>query len=307
MQSAKLSILISCYNQRDFIEQAMRSFYKQDYGNIEMIVLDDGSIDDSFDVIASAAADAPFPVHRYKQHNQGAAKTFGNLANLATGDYLLFMGGDDFVPPNILKNRLECLEKDKNLFCASGLCRYYHNGNVGDWSFAGENNIRLNQYSASDMLALMRRYDFEKEGMLMMSSTIIRRQDFESAGGFSEKMIGDDCVLFYRLFKYAEKARKGFIVLPETVFYYRQHDNNTCKNPEAMWYRFSELYTEFGFNSRRKASFSAYATYMKKVRCENKWYQPDILKRIFQDRAVIKILTLGAICRDLLLPGWGRF
>ena len=60
--SGKLSILISCYNQRDFIGQAIRSFFEQDYENREIIVLDDGSSDDSMAVIASAAAEAPCPV-----------------------------------------------------------------------------------------------------------------------------------------------------------------------------------------------------------------------------------------------------
>ena len=55
--SGKISILISCYNQRDLIGQAIRSFFEQDYENREIIVLDDGSSDDSMAVIASAAAE----------------------------------------------------------------------------------------------------------------------------------------------------------------------------------------------------------------------------------------------------------
>lgn len=307
MTSGKLSVLISCFNQRDFIAEAMTSFFEQDYENIEMIVLDDGSIDDSMDVIASVAQKAPFPVRFQTQANHGAAYTFSKLADMASGDYLLFMGGDDFVAPNSLRQRVEALEQNSDLFCASALCRHFRDGKIAEFSFAGEKILRFNDLSVSEMLDVMKRYRLTEDGMLILPATIIRRRDFIEAGGFDKDMIGDDSVLFYRIFVHAAKKKRKFIIFPEVVFFYRQHGENTCKNPEAMWLRFSELYTKLGFCSRRQASFSAYSTYMQKVRQSGKWYQKDILKRIFNDPAVIKWLTLGAICRDLFFPRFRRF
>jgi cellulose synthase/poly-beta-1,6-N-acetylglucosamine synthase-like glycosyltransferase len=61
----------------------------------------------------------------------------------------------------------------------------------------------------------------------------------------------------------------------------RLHDDSISKDPEKMWIRFSELRNVLSFQSRRQASFSAYATYMTAVRKSGKWYHKDILKRIF--------------------------
>lgn len=60
MTSGKLSVLISCFNQQNFIAEAMTSFFNQDYADMEMIVLDDGSTDNSMEVIAPVAEKAPW-------------------------------------------------------------------------------------------------------------------------------------------------------------------------------------------------------------------------------------------------------
>ena len=306
--SGKLSILISCYNQRDLIGEAIKSFFDQDYENREIIVLDDGSSDDSMAVIAEVAATAPCPVYFSTQQNRGPSYTFSRLAGLATGDYLLFMGGDDFVPANCLKGRMEKLAADEKLMFVCGLARYFYEDASSTWCSDPENAVRANGCSARTMLAAIKACTAGSvaEGIILPAA-IIRRSDYRAAGGFSTGMKCDDSVLFYNLFSFAVQIGRKFEVLPELVFFYRQHAGNTCKNPEEMWVRFSELYTQLGFNTRRKASFSAYASYMQRVRQSGKWFQIELLKRIFADPAVIKTLTVGAICRDLLFPAFRRF
>lgn len=305
--SGKLSILISCYNQRDFIGQAIRSFFEQDYENREIIVLDDGSSDDSMAVIASAAAEAPCPVLYLTQSNHGVSYTFRRLAEMASGDYLMFMGGDDFVPPNSLKSRIEKLESNDNLMFAGGLTRYVNGDTIGDWFIPSEKVMKLNELSVEKIFDSIKGYVSDCVRGIVLTACIIRKKDYVTSGGLSADMICDDSILFYNLFRHAVENNRSLVMVPDLVFYYRQHENNTSKDPEAMWVRFSELHNKLGFNTRRQASFSAYATYMKAVRRSGKWYQKELLKRIFSDRAVIKYLTFGAICRDLLFPRFGRF
>lgn len=305
--SGKLSILIPCYNQRDFIGQAIRSFFEQDYENREIIVLDDGSSDDSMAVIASAAAEAPCPVLYLTQSNKGPSGAYRRLAEMASGDYLLFIGGDDFVPPDSLKSRVEMLEKDDDLMFVGGMTRYFSNGTIGEWFCPPETALKLNELSTESIFNSMSGYGGDGGEGLVFQTCIIRRSDYIASGGFSEGMICDDSVLLYNLFRHGAENKRTFRILPDLVFFYRQHENNISKDPEKMWVRFSELHNKLGFNTRRQASFSAYATYMKAVRRSGKWYQKELLKRIFADRAVIKYLTIGAICRDLLFPRFGRF
>lgn len=303
----KLSILISCYNQEDFIAQAMSSFYEQDYENVEMVVLDDGSTDNSMKVIAQTASAAPFPVRFYTQLNHGASYTFSRLAQLAEGDCLLFIGGDDFVPPNCLKQRMNLLNSNENLCCAGGLGKFFVDGCIGDDIFDQNKMVALNKLSPGKMQDLMRRYNFTRDGMLIFSATIVRKNYFEVIGGFEKDMLCDDVVMFFKLLGYAQDVGAEFRVIPEQVFYYRQHERNTCKNHMAMWARFSELNRRFGFNSRRQASFTAYAAYMQSVRQTKRWWQKELAVKIWQDKAVNKFLTIGAICKDLFFPFFRRF
>ena len=305
--TGKLSILISCYNQRDLIGNAITSFFEQDHENREIIVLDDGSTDDSMAVIAECAKNAPCPVIYATQENHGAAYTFARLAEMASGDYLLFCGGDDFVPPDSLSCRIRMLENSPQLMFVCGMTRYVHGAVPGDWFCPVEHTMKLNTISPEDILHSMKYHTGEKVEGLIFSACIIRRSDYLASGGFSRNMTCDDAVLLYNLLSYGAKNGKKIAAVPDLVFFYRQHENNISKDPEAMWIRFSELYNNLGFPMRKQASFSAYATYMQEVRKSGKWFHKTLLKRIFTDPAVIKYLTIGAICRDLLFPRFGRF
>ncbi len=306
MSKPLLSILISCYNQRDFIATAISSFFEQDYENREIMVLDDGSSDDSMEIIARTAANAPCPVHFFTQPNRGPSAVYRKLAELAHGEFLLFLGGDDFVPPNSLNSRMELLINNRQLMLASGAGRIFRDGISGDFICPTDKMMMLNHRNASYMLDAMKQHR-PQDGCLPFQATIFRKEDYIAAEGFSENMICDDVVLFFNMFTHAVKHERKFAVVPDTVLFYRQHENNISKDPQKMWLRFSELYNKLGFKVRRQASFSAYASYMKKVRKSRKYFHKELLKQIFRDPAVIKFLTLGAICRDILFPRCGRF
>lgn len=306
MSGPMLSILISCYNQRYLIADAITSCFEQDWENREIVVLDDGSGDDSMKIIAECAAKAPCPVRFFTQQNHGPAAVYRKLAEMANGAFLLFLGGDDFIPPNSLKTRMELLQNDPSLMLASGVGRIFRDGTPGDFICPAEKMMLLNRKDARYMLDTMKLHR-PQDGCLPFQATIFRKDDYLAAGGFPENMICDDVVLFFNMFTHAVKNGRRFAVVPDMVLFYRQHDSNISKDPQEMWLRFSELYNKLGFKVRRQASFSAYALYMKEVRTSGKWFHKELLRRIFRDPAVIKYLTLGAICRDILFPRYGRF
>ena len=303
--SGKISILFPCYNQRDFIAQGIKSCFDQDYENIEVVVLDDGSNDDSLQVISDIAKTAPVPVKFSTQKNHGPSYTYRKLAETASGDYLIFLGGDDFLPPNCLRKRLEILERNQELMFVCGMGQTFKDGKFDRHNFLDDKALQLNDRTPQEIFTMMKRYRPQEDGGLMFQAALFRKSDYLACGGFTEGMICDDTVLFYNLNKYACETGRRFKVIPDIAVCYRLHDDNISKDPEKMWIRFSELHNVLGFQSRRQASFSAYATYMTAVRKSGKWYHKDILKRIFSDRAVIKYLTLGAIGCDFLFP-WRR-
>ena len=106
----RLSVLISCYNYGRYIEQAVQSVLNQDRAVDEIIVIDDGSTDDSQTALhAVEAMDPRVVVERTENRGQLAAMLRG--IELATGDIVFFMDADDLYKPTHIKAYAELFER----------------------------------------------------------------------------------------------------------------------------------------------------------------------------------------------------
>ncbi len=88
----KVSVIIPTYNRAHLIERSVKSVLNQTYKNLEVIVVDDGSKDNTEEIIKSINDDR---IIYYKQENGGAAKARNTGVNLATADYIAFHDSDD--------------------------------------------------------------------------------------------------------------------------------------------------------------------------------------------------------------------
>ncbi|MCF8380670.1 MAG: glycosyltransferase [Bacteroidales bacterium] len=118
----RLSIIVPIYNVEPFVERCIRSIEEQDIPkeDYEIICINDGSPDNSRDVIVTLKKKWNNIV-LIDQENQGVSMARNNGIDLARGKYVLMVDADDFIKPNILKNRLEILDKN-NL--EVGFCGY---------------------------------------------------------------------------------------------------------------------------------------------------------------------------------------
>lgn len=110
----KFSIIIPTYNRFDFIEKTILSVLNQSYTNFEIIVVDDGSTDNTEAIIEALNQKK---VQYYKKENgeRGAARNFG--AGRATGDYITFLDSDDLLLPNYLEEAFRFInKKNPNIF-----------------------------------------------------------------------------------------------------------------------------------------------------------------------------------------------
>ena len=92
-----ISVVVTCYNHEKYIEQCLRSIFKQTYRNIELIVLDDGSTDYSPEIIQEVLRESPFATTFESHENIGVVRTRNKGLNLLNGDYFLFVDSDDFL------------------------------------------------------------------------------------------------------------------------------------------------------------------------------------------------------------------
>jgi glycosyltransferase involved in cell wall biosynthesis len=100
----KVSIIVAVYKVADYIEQCARSLFEQTLDDLEIIFVDDSTPDDSVAIIARTLQDYPNRQGQVKilhhEHNMDLPQTRKDGLNAATGEYLIFMDGDDWVEPN---------------------------------------------------------------------------------------------------------------------------------------------------------------------------------------------------------------
>jgi glycosyltransferase involved in cell wall biosynthesis len=102
------SIVIPTYNRAEFIEKAIRSVLSQTITDLEVIVVDDGSTDNTAEVVA-AIDDPRISYHQKKNEERAVARNTG--VSLARGDYVSFLDSDDILYKDHLSTALEMIEK----------------------------------------------------------------------------------------------------------------------------------------------------------------------------------------------------
>ena len=111
-----VSVVIPTYNYGHFVLSAIESIRKQDYTHIEIIVIDDGSTDNTPQIVSSLP-----DITYIRQENQGLSAARNHGIRLATGKYLQFLDADDLLGPNSIHRRVNFLEA--NLEYSSVICR----------------------------------------------------------------------------------------------------------------------------------------------------------------------------------------
>lgn len=106
----KLSLIVTTYNWPEALDLALLSAARQSRRPDEVIVADDGSTDDTRQLVATFARTAPFPVHHCWQVNQGfrAARSRNQAIARARGDYLMLMDGDIILEHHCLQDHEDC-------------------------------------------------------------------------------------------------------------------------------------------------------------------------------------------------------
>lgn len=115
MRQPLISVLIPTYNVEKYIFEAITSILNQTYKNLEVIVVDDGSTDRTYEILtAIAATDSRIRVYRNKE-NKRIVDTLNTAYSYCTGDFIARMDGDDISTPNRLEEQLSFLLKNKDI------------------------------------------------------------------------------------------------------------------------------------------------------------------------------------------------
>lgn len=128
--SPKISIIVPVYNVENYLPKCLDSLVDQTYENVEILVVDDGSKDESGKIIKNYAGKYPEKIKAFTKENGGLsdARNFG--LDRATGDYIGFVDSDDYVTENMFEEMLQLAEKHQSEIVICNIQKVNENGQV---------------------------------------------------------------------------------------------------------------------------------------------------------------------------------
>lgn len=114
-----VSILVPVYNVEKYIERCLRSLVEQTYRSIEIVIVNDGSTDQSQRLCENMARDYSM-IHIHNYANAGVSVTRNRALSHAHGDYIMFVDSDDFIEPNCVEDMLAYMENNDCNIVACG-------------------------------------------------------------------------------------------------------------------------------------------------------------------------------------------
>ncbi len=213
--AALVSVVVPCYNQARFLDEAIESVLAQGYPHFEILVVDDGSTDHTFEVAAR------YPMVRYiRQDNQGLAAARNSGLRQSRGSYMVFLDADDRLLPNALEVGLRCLKAHQDCAFVSGYSRRI----AADGSPLP---IWLRRCVERDhYVELLRRGNY----IGMHAAVMYRRSVFDSVGAFDTSVKAcEDYDLYLRIARVFSVCGHR-----EVVAEYRQHSSNMSHDSALM-------------------------------------------------------------------------
>lgn len=129
-----LSVIVPVYNTGAFLETCLNSILSQKVVNMEIIIVNDGSTDNSADII-KRYQHKDKRIRSVYQTNQGLSVARNTGLKLANGDYVLFVDSDDWILPDSLDYYLRLARKDDVDVVVGRVNIFYENGVIGFWSY----------------------------------------------------------------------------------------------------------------------------------------------------------------------------
>lgn len=213
-----VSVIIPCYNHQNYIEECLLSVLNQRYKNIQLIVIDDGSKDQSVSVIEKVREKHNFIFE--KQSNIGLSKTLNKaLEKYATGEFVCTLASDDFWDINKVQIQVDYLNANKQYDLVFSNAYIVNSQSQITGSF---DEARLKHNCSLEDLML------DKFGIPALT-VMLRKSVFDTIGLFDENLAIEDWDMWMRI---AEKKQLACTL--DKLAYYRMHDSNTTSQIELM-------------------------------------------------------------------------
>ncbi|WP_196140374.1 glycosyltransferase [Aliikangiella sp. G2MR2-5] len=229
MEFPLVTVGVALYNHQDYIVECLKSIVTQNYSNIELIVVDDGSKDNSYNVAKSYLEEQSF-LDNYSivtRPNKGMCETLNEIAHKAKGKYISFIGSDDFWMQDKISEQVEFLENNED-------CTLVHSNSLkvdaqGKVLKPIDYSDKINSGSVYEAL-------INRTGGINTPSHLYRTSIYEEVGYYDPNFRFEDTDFWLRL---SRNHKVGFINKAHT--YYRWHGDNLSDNKNALSFYYDEL------------------------------------------------------------------
>lgn len=229
MNQPLVTVGVALYNHQDYIEQCLASIVEQDYPNIELIVVDDGSKDNSYQV-AKTYLESQKRLSNYQiktRPNKGMCNTLNEIAQQASGQYISFIGSDDYWMPNKILEQVNFLEEHPE-------CVLVHSNSIK--VDADNNELKPIDYSNKINSGNVYEALIKRTGGINTPSHLFRTEIFGQIGYYDPQFRFEDTDFWLRL---AKNHSVGYINKAHT--YYRWHGDNLSDDKNALDFYYDEL------------------------------------------------------------------
>ncbi|CAH2463825.1 MULTISPECIES: glycosyltransferase family 2 protein [Bacillus cereus group] len=124
-QTQLVSVIVPLYNAEKYIEETMESILNQTYKNLEIVVVDDGSKDQSSSIVKNLEKKYPEQIKYILQENQGVSVARNTGIENASGEYVSFLDSDDVWHPTKIEKQIESMHKNNMNACYCGYMNFY--------------------------------------------------------------------------------------------------------------------------------------------------------------------------------------
>ena len=213
-----VSIIIPSYNHSKYITETIESILGQTYDNFELIVIDDGSQDNSIEIIEKLRLNNKFIF--IKRENKGLCETLNEGINLSRGKYIAICASDDIYLKDKIKLQVDFLETNPNYaLCYGKIISFDNDGN--------QKFINSKRYKSGKLFL-----DLIKTNFVPAVTQMYRKDIFDNIGGFDKDLWIEDWDMLLRI-SYSYEI--GF--LDKYLAMYRNHGENMSggKNIRKMY------------------------------------------------------------------------
>lgn len=246
----KVSIIMGVYNCEKTIDESIKSIVNQSYNNWELIICDDNSVDNTYEIALKYAKEFSDKIKLIRnERNLTLGPTLNRSLQLATGKYIARQDGDDLSNSDRLKEQILFLKNNPEVDLVST--------NMVSFDKDGERGIHslYNKFPVPTMMDLILYGSPFAHGTIMMKKSVI-----DSLGGYTEKWYGkqqEDYELWYRFLKNNYKGHN----INKSLYYVRE-DRTAFKRRSGMR-RLRGIYINLKIFKSEKAPIKAYMRIIK--------------------------------------------